>query len=140
MPKKREEKQPVILSLHQVGTPEHPRFCISDQYLRYWAGEKGWTDQKDESKAMLFASAQEALQMMHTLMVIRHCDLPRRVFSATVAVELFAPAEVCVRDLQQWLLRATKLLIDSPRHGNGPIEGSYGAVRIDWGQLKEVME
>ena len=138
MPKKREEKPPIILSLHQAGTPDHPRFYISDQYLRYWAGEKGWTEQKDESKAMLFASAQEALQMMHTLMVIRHCDLPRRVFTTPVTVELFAPAEVKVRDLQQWLLRATRLLIDSPRFGNGPIDGSYGAVRVDWGQLKEV--
>jgi hypothetical protein len=57
-----------------------------------------------------------------------------------VMIELFAPAEVSIRDLQQWLVRTTKLLIDSPRFGNGPIEGSYGAVRIDWGQLREVPE
>jgi hypothetical protein len=76
MPKKRDEKQPIILSLHQVGTPDHQRFCISDQYLRYWAGEKGWTDQKDESKAMLFASAQDDRLVRLTLLWRwRHLDL-----------------------------------------------------------------
>jgi hypothetical protein len=137
MPKKREEKKPLILSLINAGTPEHPRFMISDQYLRYWGGSNGWTQQQDQSGAALFANSQEALQMMHTLMVIRHCDLPKRVFTAPITIELYSPEPITVRDLQQWLVRVTKVLIDSPRFGNGPISGSYGAVRVDWGDLKE---
>jgi len=137
MPKKREEKKPLILSLINAGTPEHPRFMISDQYLRYWGGSHGWTAQQDQSNAVLFASSNEALGMMHTLMLVRHCDLPKKVFTAPVVIELYSPEQVSVRDLQQWLVRAAKLLIDTPRHGNGPVEGAYGAVRVDWGQLKE---
>lgn len=136
--KKRDEKRPIILSLINAGTPEHPRFMISDQYLRYWAGSKGWTEQHDQANATLFASAQEALVMMNTILVIRHCDLPCKAYTAPVLMELYAPEDVSLRDLQHWLLRATKFLIDSPRFGNGPVAGSYGSIRVDWGQLKEV--
>lgn len=137
MPKKRDGKKPLILSLINAGTPEHPRFMIADQYLRYWGGSKGWTEQQDQGNAVLFATSKEALQMMHTLMLVRHCDLPKKVYTAPVFIELYSPEQVSVRDLQQWLVRAAKLLIDTPRHGNGPVEGSYGWVRIDLSKLKE---
>jgi hypothetical protein len=138
MPKKREEKRPVILSLHQLGTPDHQRFCISDQYLRYWAGSKGWTEQHDQANATLFASAQEALVMMNTIMLIKFAHLPKRTYVAPLILDLYAPAEVSIRDLQMWLLRISKVLMDTPRHGNGPLEGSYGSVRVNYGELKEV--
>lgn len=137
MSKKRDEKKPLVLSLVNAGTPEHMRFAISDPYLRYWTGENGWSEQHDLGAARLFATSQEALKMMHTLMVIRHCDLPKRVFTAPITIELYSPEPVTLRDLQQWLVRVTKVLIDSPRFGNGPISGSYGGVRVDWGDLKE---
>jgi len=88
MPNKREEKKPLILSLINAGTPEHPRFMIADQYLRYWGGSNGWTEQQDQGHAVLFTTSNEALQMMHTLMLVRHCDLPKKVFTAPVFIEL----------------------------------------------------
>jgi hypothetical protein len=43
-----------------------------------------------------------------------------------------------MRDLQMWLIRATKLLVDSPRFGNGPVAGSLGICRIEFKELKEL--
>ncbi|MFM8496487.1 MAG: hypothetical protein ACKOEM_13330 [Planctomycetia bacterium] len=136
MPKKREKPTP-ILSVLTAGTPEHPRFVIADQYLRYWTGERGWSEQQDLPAARLFATTQEALQMIHTLLVIRHCDLPKKTYTVPVTIELYSPEQVSERDLQQWLMRVSKLILDTPRHGNGPVAGSYGSVRIDFSQLKE---
>lgn len=136
MPKKREKPTP-ILSVLAAGTPEHPRFVIADQFLRYWTGEHGWSEQHDLAAARLFATSNEALKMVHTLLVIRHCDLPKKTYTAPVHIELYSPEPVTIQDLQQWLVRVTKLILDTTNHDNGPIAGSYGAVRIDFSQLKE---
>lgn len=136
MPKKREKPVP-ILSVVATGTPEHPRYVIADQYLRYFALEKGWSEQRDMSAATLFATCEEALRMVDTLLVIRHCDLPKKTYTVPVTIELYSPQEVSDRDLQQWLMRVSKLVLDTPRHGNGPVAGSYGSVRIDYSKLKE---
>jgi hypothetical protein len=136
MPEKREKPVP-ILSVLAAGTPEHPRYVIADQYLRYFALENGWSEQSDMSAATLFATCEEALRMVDTLLVVRHSDLPRKVYTAPVTIELFSPQEVSERDLQQWLMRVAKLILDTPQHGNGPVAGSYGSVRIDFSQLKE---
>lgn len=136
MPKKREKPTP-ILSVLAAGTPEHPRYVIADQYLRYFALEKGWSEQHDMSAATLFATTQEALQTIHTLLVIRHCDLPKKTYTVPVTIELYSSEQVSERDLQQWLMRVSKLILDTPRHGNGPVAGSYGSVRIDFSQMKE---
>jgi hypothetical protein len=136
MPEKREKPVP-ILSVFAAGTPEHPRYVIADQYLRYFALENGWSEQRDMSAATLFATCEEALRMVDTLLVVRHSDLPRKVYTAPVTIELFSPQEVSERDLQQWLMRVAKLILDTPQHGNGPVAGSYGSVRIDFSQLKE---
>ncbi len=137
MPERREKPVP-ILSVLAAGTPEHPRYVIADQYLRYFALENGWSEQRDMSAATLFATCEEALRMVDTLLVVRHSDLPRKVYTAPVTIELFSPDQVPERDLQQWLMRVAKLILDTPEYGNGPIAGSYGSVRIDFGQLKEV--
>jgi hypothetical protein len=137
MPQKRDKPTP-ILSVLSAGTPEHPRFVIADQYLRYFALEKGWSEQRDLSAATLFATCEEALQMIHTLLVVSHSDQPRKVYTAPVTIELFSLEQVSERDLQQWLMRVAKLILDTPKHGNGPVAGSYGSVRIDFSQLKEV--
>ncbi len=136
MPKKREKPTP-ILSVVATGTPEHPRYVIADQYLRYFALEKGWSEQRDMSAATLFATCEEALRMVDTLLVIRHGDLPKKTYTVPVTIELYSPEEVSERDLQQWLMRVSKLILDTPRHGNGPVAGSYGSVRIDYSKLKE---
>lgn len=136
MPKKRERPTP-ILSVLAAGTPEHPRYVIADQYLRYFALEKGWSEQRDMSAATLFATCEEALRMVDTLLVIRHCDLPKKTYTVPVTIELYSPEQVSERDLQQWLMRVSKLILDTPRHGSGPVAGSYGSVRIDFSKLKE---
>jgi hypothetical protein len=129
------ERRPIILSLINRGTPEFQRFAISDQFLRYFDGE-GWTP--DEHAAVLFSDANLACQEMQRLLMLDYMDKPVRRFRAPVYIDLYASNEVTLDQLAAWLLRTAKLLIDSPRWGNGPCEGTLGLTRINWNELEEI--
>ncbi len=129
-------QKPLILSVLTIGTPEHPRYVISDQYLRFWEGD-GWTAQKDQSGAQLFGSQQSALHKVHDLLVAIHDHFPVRHYSAPLRIDLYSQKPISIRDLQAWLLKSTKIIVDTTNHGNGPIDGSYGAVRLEIADLRE---
>lgn len=133
-----DERQPIVLSVHQCGTPQFPRWTVSDQYLRYFDGEGGWTE--DEAKAVRFATSNEACVEAQRLLMIPYMDLPVRKFRSHVYLDLFCAHDIPEIEIKRWLHKVAKLLIDSPRHGNGPVEGSLGITRIEWSELKEVKD
>ena len=132
-----EEKQPVILTVVNAGTPDFPRYLIANQFLQYFTGN-GWTEQKSERGALVYRDANDALEMTSALLLLKHEHLPVKFFKAPLYLQLHTPQEVSMRDLQMWLFRATKLLVDSPRFGNGPVAGSLGICRIEYKELKEL--
>lgn len=131
------ETQPVVLSVITRGSVDFPRYLIADQWLRYWTGEH-WSEQKDEQEAIVYLTSQDALREIHRLMVDKHDNMPVYHFKAPVYIELFTSNKVSKEDLQQWLYRTTKLIVDSTKHGNGPFDGTYGAVRLELSELEEV--
>ena len=137
MSKSPKESRPMILSVVAAGTPEHQRWLISDQFLRYFTG-KGWTEQGVVSGAALYTSSNDAIDQLHCILIAEYHTLPKRRFTAPVYLDLYSPQHVSVRDIQQWLVKTTKLLVDSPKHGNGPVAGSFGAIRIEFGEIKEM--
>jgi hypothetical protein len=132
--KKNRERRPVVLSLIPAGTHHFLRYRIADQYLRYWNGED-WTE--DEKKGIVFENSNLACQEMQKLLMIDYTGRPQRTFVAPVIIDLYSDKPVTQAQLQDWLVKVSKLLIDSPKNGNGPIEGSLGLCRIDWTKLEE---
>ena len=132
-----EEKQPIILSVVNAGTPEFPRYLICNQFLQYFTGS-GWTEQRDEKKALVYRDANDALETSSSLLLLKHEHLPVKFFQAPLYLQLHSPQEVSMQELKWWLFRATKLLVDSPRFGNGPVAGSLGICRIEFKELKEL--
>ncbi len=128
-------RPPIVLSVHCRGAPEFERFVISDQFCRVWTGA-GWDNA--ENKAMLFDNANAACEVIQQLLLIEFDGRPHRRFRAPVYVDLYANEPVSIRDIQAWLVRVSKLLVDSPRHGNGPLAGTLGLTRIEWGELAEL--
>ncbi|MFN0017943.1 MAG: hypothetical protein ACKVP0_06760 [Pirellulaceae bacterium] len=126
---------PIILSVHRRGVPEFERYVISDQFLRVWTGA-GWDS--SETKAMLFDDTNSACEVIQQLLMIEFDGRPLRRFRAPVYVDLYANEPVSIREIQAWLVRVSRLLIDSPRHGNGPMQGTLGLTRIEWGELEEL--
>jgi hypothetical protein len=131
------ENQPIILTVMNAGTPEFPRYLIANQFLQYFTGD-GWTPQKDERGALVYRDANDALQTTSSLLLLKHEHLPVKFFRAPLYLQLHSPQNVSIRELQMWMFRATKLLVDSPRYGNGPVSGSLGICRIEYSELEEV--
>lgn len=131
------ENKPVILSLHSRGNPDFPRYVISDQYLRYWTGTD-WTEQHDETKALVYANSNEALKQMEKLLRVHYKDKPVHRFFAPLYIDLFTDAKVSKKELTEWLVKVTKLIMDTTQHGNGPTADSYGTCRIEYGEIKEI--
>lgn len=131
-----DERQPIILSVHQTGTPQFPRWTVSDQYLRYFDGNGGWTE--DEARALRFASSNEACKEVQRLLLMNHVLLPLKRYRAPVYLDLYCEHNVTEIEIKRWLHRSAKLLIDSPTHGNGPVSGSLGLTTIRWSELEEL--
>jgi hypothetical protein len=129
------ERPTKVLSLHQMGTSAYPRFAIGDSFLQFFDG-RGWT--LDASKALLFSDSNFACQEMQRLLMIDYANMPMRRYRAPVYIDLFSDRPVPLEELQDWLVKVSKLLIDSPTHGNGPMAGSLGLARINWTELEEV--
>jgi hypothetical protein len=127
--------RPIVLSLINMGTPDFPRFAISDQFLRYFDGQS-WTP--DQSKALIFSDDNVACEEMQRLLMVEYMGKPVRRFRAPVYIDLYTDKMISRPELQDWLLRCAKLLIDSPKHGNGPVEGTLGLCRINWDQIEEI--
>jgi hypothetical protein len=131
------EKPPIILSVHTAGTPQFPRYFISDQYKRVWTGES-WSD--DEGDGLLYGESNAACVEVQRLLLLDYMDKPVRRFRAPVYLDLFTDKELTKEQIARWLVKVSRLLIDSPQHGVGPLSGTLGLVRIEWGELKGVKE
>lgn len=130
-----EELRPIVLSLVNAGTPEYPRWRVADQFLRFYTGA-GWSTTEEDG--VLYRDAESAAQEVQRLLMLEYMGKAKRVFIAPVTVELYCDEDVTERDLRDWLCRVARLVINSPKHGNGPAAGSLGLCKIDWSQMEEV--
>lgn len=129
--------KPVVLSLVARGTPEFPRYLIGNQFGQVWTGE-GWSP--DEDEGLLYGNNGEAAKEVQRLLLTDYADKPVRRFRAPIYLDLFAEAAVSEHDLKAWLVRVARLLMDTPVHGNGPIEDTLGLCRVAWDELEELKE
>lgn len=128
------DRQPRFLSLATKGFPEWPRYAIHDQYGRYWSGSQ-WVE---EQNAKLYADPNEACQQVQELLLKEYSSLPTQQFQVPLRIDVFSERKVSLHDVQAWLFKVVRLLVDSPRHGNGPLNGSLGLCQIDWDKLSEI--
>lgn len=135
--KQEKEKQPIVLSLIPRGSPNHQRYLIANQYLQYWTGET-WSEQYDDKNALVYHSSNEALHVMRIMLMTEHQHLPVKKYRAPLYIDLFSDKEISEHDLKQWLFKVTKLIVDSPKHGNGPVAGSLGTCRIEYSEMEEI--
>lgn len=131
-----QERRPIILTVHPVGSPEFQRFAISDQWLRWFDGNGGWTE--DEAKAVRFASSNEACHEVQRLLLLDYTQLPVKRYVAPVYLDLYCAHEIPEFEIRKWLHRVARLILDSPTYGNGPLRKSLGSITIRWSELEEI--
>lgn len=128
------ENQPCILSIHERGMVEYPRWCIADSLGRVFDGT-GWVNA--ESSALIYADLNAACHDLQTLQRLAFQSKRVRRYREPVVVEIFSDQNLSLDQIRAWLLRVSRLVIDSPIHGLGPAPNTLGLVRIEWSELKE---
>ena len=123
------------LEAEYAQNPEIVRYRITDQWCQYWTGEK-WSP--EPADALVYESANEGCKEMQLLLIGEHQHLPMRHFRVPFHIELYCERPLDLPTIEAWLLRTTKIIVDSPSFGNGPVEGSLGLTYINWDELREV--
>jgi len=122
----------LVLSIIATGPPDHPRFQIADLQQRLWTGS-GWS----EEEGRLYVSVNDAGRAIQEILLAEHGEKPLRRFTAPVHADLYSDSDLTVDQISDWLVKVSRLVMDSEQHGNGPVESSLGLTWIDWSQLRE---
>jgi hypothetical protein len=128
-------KYPMIFTLENRGTVEHPRYVLMNSYG--WC----WDDEEQEfvkAGGTLFHDVNPACKTIRALQLAEHGHKKLRRFVAPVTLELFCDDEIDQATIENWALHATRLILH-PEQGIGPgNDQSLGLVSINWGQLQEM--
>jgi hypothetical protein len=136
-PDKMSDSKPYVMSLITFGPPEFPRYALADQWNHFWDG-KHRGKRGDHRAALLFADAKQAVEYAQKLLMVDYTNMTMRQFVMPLHISVQGES-VSARDLQHWLIRATKLFIHSPKRGNGLLGGAFGICRIDYTDIKTVV-
>ena len=113
-----------MLSIIKKGSATFPRVIVAkgDQFRNplYWTGSA------EEDDAMVFANANDASWVCHDVLMESVSDLPVHRFIAPIYIEIYGEKPPLAA-LRQWLERAMRIVVDSPRHGLGP-NGTVGFI------------
>lgn len=122
----------LVLSVQPRGTPNHPRYLISDQLSRVWTG-KDWSF--NESDGLLFDGEDVAGDACRELLLDQYDTKPAFRFTAPVTIEIRSDRPPDLETVRWWLIKAARLYTVS-KHGNGPHDG-LALVSINWLDLTE---
>ncbi len=116
----------------QKGTPDHPRYLISDDQGRWWSGIF-WTT---EDKAMMYLDLGSIGRAIRDIYLTEWRGTPCNQFVVPCVIEMFGEQIEDMAQLQLWLSKASTVLIDHKQFGKGPIEDSLILPNIRWSELK----
>jgi hypothetical protein len=125
-----------LLSIVKKGTNVFPRYVVTkaDEYRNpiYWTGSN-WT--ANEDAAMLFDDVTDALWAYHDLLTESVADRPCHQYIAPLFIRIYGEKPK-LSDLRQWLERAVRIVVDTPKHGLGPT-GTVGLLIADFRATEE---
>ena len=109
-----------MLSVIKKGSTDFPRYILAkaDEYMNpvFWDGQT-WIS--DESDAMLFKSVNQALWIYNEILTESVNDRPCHRFTLPLYIEIYGHKPK-LADLQKWLEKAMRIVVESPKHGYGP--------------------
>lgn len=125
----------MILTLENRGTIEHPRYTIMNSYGWCWDNQ---TQEFVEVGGTLLHDVNSACKTIRSLQLAEHGHKKLRRFVAPVSLELYCDDDIDQATIEDWCLKATRLILH-PEQGLGPgNDQSLGLVSINWGELQEI--
>ena len=79
----------------------------------------------------------DANRKAEELLLAHFGKCPSDRYRAPIYIDLRTDQPVTLEQLRAWLHKTARLFVDTPKYGNGPIDGSLGIVSIDWSQLEK---
>ena len=125
----------MIVSLENRGTIEHPRYSLINSYGWCWDDDR---EEFVETGGTLYHDVNSACKVVREIQLAEHGHKKRRRFVAPVTLELYCDDEIDQATIEDWCLKATRLILH-PDQGLGPGGSqSLGLVSIDWAKLEEL--
>lgn len=125
----------MIYTLENRGTVENPRFLLMNSY--------GWvfdeeTDEFVETGGTLYHQVNDATTKMRQILLAEHGHKKMRRFVAPVSLELYCDEGIDQSTIEDFCLKATRLIIHADQFGMGPVNDSLGLISVNWGNLQEI--
>ena len=123
---------PILKAIPAFGTDDAPRYAIQNL-----VDDQIWTGKDfspDWDRAMLYAAPNDACADMRQIMVRVFDHQPLAIYEAPTRIEVFG--DVSMRQVQQFLSRASILRVRNSEYGNGPA-GSLAIPSIHWAEMKK---
>jgi hypothetical protein len=100
-----------------------------------------WDDERQEfveKGGTLYYRVNDATTKMREILLAEHGDKRMRLFTAPITLELYCDDDINQETIENWCLKATRLILHADQHGMGPVNESLGLVSVNWGQLEEI--
>ena len=85
---------------------------------------------------MVFANANDASWVCHDVLMQAVSNRPVHRFIAPIFLEIYGDKPK-LADLRNWLEKAVRIVVDTPKHGLGP-DGTVGVLIADFEETRSV--
>ena len=122
------------MAVEKTGNRPWTRYLIHDDAKRYWTGSS-WAENR--RSALLFHCWNEASHAYRRLEEEQWSGVPAQDFQAIISVRVWAGQDFTAEQLQDYMHKAVRILLDHDSHGSGPVPESLVRVEVDWATLNE---
>lgn len=124
-----------ILSVVQIGNDEFERFEIRDQQDRVWNG-----NQFGSGAGVLYANQNNAALDSQEILRQSFKGMKPQRLVVPLYVDVFShDGPVPLTEIAEYSSMASRLYIDSLKHGNGPGD-SLVLTQIEWSRIRAIKE
>jgi hypothetical protein len=120
---------PIVVDEGAWQAQQHPRFLIANPNHKIGLARNGM-----KRKATCSAPSTTPFKNFCRLSTAQN---PCAHIVAPIYVEVYSETDLILDQISDWLVKVARLTIDAESHGNGPVEGSLGLIRINWGKIRE---
>ena len=122
-----------ILRVVQIGNDEFDRIVIEDEQSQVWTG------QAFGQSGVLYADHKHAATDVQTILKKNFEGVNPQRYVVPLFVEVYSDEPVPVAQVAMYLSTASRLLLNTTDHGNGPGD-SLVLSWIDWNRIKKLKE
>jgi hypothetical protein len=124
-----------ILQVIEANSP-YERYVIQDQRHRVWTGERF----SSVHGPTLYARHNDAATDAQNILKKKFNGVETVKYVVPLFVEVHSHGPVIVDQVAKYLSDASRLFVDTTKHGNGPGDSTLVLPWIDWSRIEQMKE